>query len=54
LQSRLAWVNSQTVPKITKAKRDKGFTQVVEHLPSKLKALSSSPSTEGEKKQKTK
>jgi hypothetical protein len=31
--------------KITKAKRDGGMTQVVEHLPSKCKALSSTPST---------
>jgi hypothetical protein len=33
----------------TKSKRAGDFTQVVEHLPSKHKALSSSPSTTKEK-----
>jgi hypothetical protein len=38
------------IPKITKAKRPGGVAQVVQHLPSKYKALSLNPST-GENKQ---
>jgi hypothetical protein len=37
--------------KQTKAKRAKGVAQVLEHLPSKLKALSSNPSATKKKKE---
>jgi hypothetical protein len=40
-----------SIPKITKAKRAGGMTQVVEHLPSKHKAPSSNPSTTKRKRQ---
>jgi hypothetical protein len=36
--------------KITKVKRARGMAQVVEHLPSKLKVLSSNPSSVKKKK----
>jgi hypothetical protein len=38
--------------KITKAKRDGGMTQVIEHLPSTCKALSSNPRRKKKKKKK--
>jgi hypothetical protein len=38
------------ISEITKAKRDRSRAQVVEHLPSKLKTLSSNPSTNNNKK----
>jgi hypothetical protein len=42
-QLRLAWAKIKTLSKITIAKRAGGMTQVIEHLPSKCKALSSKP-----------
>jgi hypothetical protein len=45
-------LKQDAISKITKAK-SWGVAQVVEHLPSKCKALSSSPSTEKKKKKST-
>jgi hypothetical protein len=41
------------ISKITKAKRSGGMIQAVEHLPSKLKTLSSNPSTTKKRKEKS-
>jgi hypothetical protein len=41
------------ISKITRAKRDGGVAQVVEHLPSKHKAMNSNLNTSKEKKKKT-
>jgi hypothetical protein len=38
-------INQDTISKITNAKRAGRVAQVVEHLPSKLEAFSSTPST---------
>jgi hypothetical protein len=39
---------------MTKAKRAGGMAQVIEHLPSKLKALSSNPNTPNKKEKEKK